>query len=277
MVTGSPTACASLALGVVLFTVALPAQEADYQRDVKTLLTGKCAACHGALKQESRLRLDAGKLILAGGESGAAIAPGDADASELIARVSSDDPDVRMPPEGEGERLTDEQIAILRRWIDAGAKFPADETIPPTPREHWAYQIPVRAELPNVADAAWQKNPIDAFLAAKHETLGLTRVEPAPKHVLLRRAYLDLIGLPPTREQLAAFLADDSPDAYKKVVDGLLASEQHGQRWGRHWMDVWRYSDWSGFRTKSATASGTSGAGAIGSSPRSTTTSPTTA
>ena len=115
------------------------------------------------------------------------------------------------------------------------------------PRKHWAFQPPERPAVPTVVSAAWVRNPIDAFLAAEHERLGLIPVAEAEKIVLLRRVHLDLIGLPPTPDELRAFLADTSPDAYERVVERLLASPQYGERWGRHWMDVWRYSDWDGF------------------------------
>lgn len=243
-----------LAASYVVFLAALAAglaaqaEEVDYERDVKPLLRAKCSACHGAIKQESGLRLDAAKLIEKGGDGGNVIKPGDAEASELIARVSSDDDSLRMPPADEGEPLSAEEVDLLRRWIDAGATAPVDEPIPPNPRDHWAYRPPVRPAVPQVNSAAWQANPIDAFLAARHEEQELTPVSPAPRHVLLRRVYLDLIGLPPTRDELAAFLADESSDAYEKVVDDLLARPAYGERWGRHWMDVWRYSDWSGYK-----------------------------
>src|SRR2546421_7297886 len=112
---------------------------------------------------------------------------------------------------------------------------------------HWAFAPPVRPPVPEVKNTGWVRNPVDAFVAAERERRGLTPRPEAPRHVLLRRVYLDLVGLPPTREELHAFLADTSPDAYEKVVDRLLASPRYSERWGRHWMDVWRYSDWAGY------------------------------
>src|SRR3954465_14928110 len=112
---------------------------------------------------------------------------------------------------------------------------------------HWAFAPPVRPPVPEVKNTGWVRNPVDAFVAAEHERRGLTPRPEPPRHVLLRRLYLDLVGLPPTRQELHAFLADERPDAYEKVVDRLLASSQYGERWGRHWMDVWRYSDPFGF------------------------------
>ncbi len=151
-----------------------------------------------------------------------------------------------MPPASEGEGLSGKEIALLRDWIDQGAAGPADEKPEPDPKDHWAFRAPVRPELPRLGGDARPRNPIDAFLAAARRNAGLTPQPPADRPTLLRRVYLDLVGLPPSREQLQAFLADTAPDAYERVVDRLLASPQYGERWGRHWMDIWRYSDWWG-------------------------------
>jgi hypothetical protein len=150
-----------------------------------------------------------------------------------------------MPPASEGEPLSPNDIALLKTWIDQGAAAPHEKP-PEDPRKHWAFRPPIRPALPAVRNAGWVRNPIDAFIAAAHDRHGLQPAPSADKTVLLRRVYLDLIGLPPTRAELHAFLADNSPDAYEKVVDRLLASAHYGERWGRHWMDVWRYSDWYG-------------------------------
>ncbi len=213
----------------------------DYLTQIKPIFAEKCAACHGPLKQESELRLDAAQLILTGGYSGPAIVPGHADESLLLQRVSANEDD-RMPPAGEGEPLKAEQITLLRQWINAGAIAPDDEEVLTDPSQHWAYQPPQRSEIP--ADDA---HPIDAFNNAKLAERNLQPAPQADKRTLLRRVYFDLIGLPPTPEQLQAFLNDDSPEAWNKVVDGLLGNPHYGERWGRHWMDVWRYSDWDGY------------------------------
>jgi hypothetical protein len=220
------------------------AGEVDYLTQVKPLLAAKCYSCHGALKQQAELRLETGALMLIGGDSGQAIVPGNADDSRIVARISADE-DQRMPPQDQGSPLTADEIALIRKWIDEGAEAP-DEATPTDPRKHWAFQKPVRPEVPHVQNSAWSRNPIDALLAAGHERQGLVPLDVAEKHVLLRRLYLDLIGLPPTREELHKFLADDSEDAYDKVVTHLLKHPGYGERWGRHWMDVWRYSDWYG-------------------------------
>ena len=222
------------------------AQLALYSEKIRPLLAEQCFSCHGGLKQEAGLRLDTVALMAEGGESGAVIAKGDPDKSLLFERVSDPDPASRMPPEGEGVPLSAEQLAMLSDWIKAGCPAPPDEKPEADPRDHWAFQPRVRPEVPAVKNTAWVKNPIDAFLAQKHEQAGITPQPEAPRHVLVRRLYLDLIGLPPQPEELAAIEADTSADWYEKLVEKLLADPRHGERWGRHWMDVWRYADWWG-------------------------------
>ena len=218
----------------------------DYLKQIKPILSAKCYSCHGALKQDGELRLETRSLMLQGGDSGEVIVLGKADESLLIERITAGE-DERMPPSQEGGALKSEEIALIRKWINQGAHSPPEET-PNDPHEHWAYKIPVRAEVPHVKNTDWVSNPVDAFLAIQHEEMGLVPVAAADKSILLRRVYLDLIGLPPTQQQLQAFLEDDSVDRYEKVVRKLLESPRYGERWGRHWMDIWRYSDWSGYR-----------------------------
>ncbi len=226
-------------------------RDVDYLRDIKPILTGHCGQCHGALRQKANLRLDAGVLILKGGDSGEVVEPGDSDASLLLEYIlpDGDDPP-QMPPEGQGTPLDEKQIALIKAWINAGAKVPQDEEIPADPRKHWSFQPIQRPAIPQTEGKPVDGNPIDAFIQAKHAEHELTARPRARNEILLRRVYLDLIGLPPTREELHQFLADDSPDAYEKVVDRLLESPHYGERWGRHWMDVWRYSDWAGYRAE---------------------------
>ncbi|MSR57528.1 MAG: DUF1549 domain-containing protein [Planctomycetaceae bacterium] len=227
----------------------LPAAEpVDYARQVKPLLTKRCYACHGALKSQAGLRLDTAASALKGGDGGPAVEPGQAAESLLIKAITGVDGVRQMPPPGEGERLSVEEVAIVRAWVDQGAAAPADEQPQPDPRTHWAFQRVERPAIPQVHDPAWVRNPIDAFVAAKHERQGLRPTTPAAKGALLRRVSLDLIGLPPTRDELHAFQSDMDEDAYERVVDRLLDSPQYGERWARHWMDVWRYSDWYGRR-----------------------------
>ncbi len=219
----------------------------DYLTQIKPLLQSRCYACHGSLKQEANLRLDTVQLIKKGGDSGDIIAEGDKAASSvLIERVSTTDVANRMPPEHEGEKLAPAQVELLRKWIAAGAPAPEDEQPELDPREHWSFRPIVRPLIPTGLPGEWANNSIDAFIAQKHVQNHLTpQVEP-PRVVLLRRLTLDLIGLPPTAEEIAAFEADASPDWYEKAVERLLADPRHGERWARHWMDVWRFSDWSG-------------------------------
>ena len=222
-----------------------PAEETSiYQSKVKPILHERCYACHGSLKQEGDLRVDTAASAKRGGASGAAIKPGDIDGSELLTRVTSTDMSVRMPPEG--EPLKPEQIAAIKQWIAEGALAPEDEVPESDPHDHWAFKTPVRPPVPTVGNVEWSLNPIDAFVAHKHEQKGLVPQPLTEKRLWLRRVTLDLIGLPPTVAEQEAFLADTSPEAYNTVVSRLLDSPQYGERWGRHWMDIWRYSDWWG-------------------------------
>ena len=222
------------------------AHRSVYREKLKPLLASRCFSCHGGLKQEAGLRLDTVELMLEGGDSGAIISKENPATSLILSRVSDPDPVSRMPPEGEGEPLTPEQLSLLKDWIVAGAPAPADEKPEADPRDHWAFQPRTRPAVPAVTAAAWVKNPIDAFLANGYEHNGLTPQPEAQRSVLIRRLYLDLIGLPPTAAQLALLESDQSPDWYTQLVDQLLADPQHGVRWARHWMDIWRFSDWWG-------------------------------
>jgi mono/diheme cytochrome c family protein len=233
-----------LALAIAAIPAAAQAAAApvDYARDVKPLLKARCWACHGVLKQEGGLRLDTAELARKGGEDGRVLVPGNPGGSELVRRVQAKLDDGRMPPEG--QPLTGEQISLLSRWISAGATGPADEKPAQDPRRHWAFQIPARRPAPRVAAAL--SNPIDAFFADQQQHHGLAPLADADKPTQLRRLYWDLIGLPPTVAELRDFLDDRRPDAWERVVDRLLTNPHYGERWGRHWMDVWRYSDWYG-------------------------------
>ena len=221
-------------------------QLAIYSEKIRSLLAERCFSCHGGLKQEAGLRLDTVSLMLEGGESGGVVTQGDPDASLILERVSDPDPATRMPPEGEGEPLSAEQLAMVRDWIKAGCPAPADEKPEADPKSHWAFQPRVRPEVPAVKNTSWVRNPIDAFLAEAHEQAGVVPQPEPPRNVLIRRVSLDLIGLPPQPEELAALEADASADWYETLVEKLLADPRHGERWGRHWMDIWRYSDWWG-------------------------------
>ena len=217
---------------------------AEYLTRIKPVFKERCYACHGALKQEGGLRLDTAAAVLQGGESGAAIKRDEPAASPLLARITTTDLTERMPPEG--EPLKPEQIEAIRQWIAGGTLAPEHEVGETDPREHWAFKTPVRPPVPVVANPDGNHNPIDAFISARHAEQGLTPQPLADKRVWLRRVSLDLIGLPPTREEQEAFLKDQSPEASDTVVTRLLNSPHYGERWGRHWMDIWRYSDWWG-------------------------------
>ena len=179
------------------------------------------------------------------------VVPGKPDASPLVERIASADQSHRMPPEG--HPLKPEEIARIRDWIAQGVKVPADDTPELDPRDHWSFRTPQRPPVPAVAPPRTIggrpfaiANPIDAFVAAKWHEHNLKPVNAADRKLLLRRVYLDLVGLPPSAAEIDAFMKDASPDAYEKVVDKLLASPQYGERWGRHFLDIWRYSDWWG-------------------------------
>lgn len=220
--------------------------EPDYLRSVKPLLQRHCYACHGALKQKGGLRLDTAGALLKGGESGPAAIPGDAGRSVLLERVQSTDPDEHMPPKHEGENLSPAQVALLGAWIASGAAAPPDEKPEPDPRDHWAFRPRVRPPLPASADSRWTRTPVDAFVSAQHARMGLRPAPEAPRELLLRRLFLDLVGMPPSAEEAAAANATAADVWYEQTVERLLADPRYGERWGRHWMDVWRYSDWWG-------------------------------
>jgi mono/diheme cytochrome c family protein len=229
-----------------------------FETRVRPILASNCYSCHTD-KKSGGLRVDSRVGLLAGGESGPAIVPGRPDESLLIRAVSHADPDLEMPLGG--AKLKDNQIADLRYWIQAMAAFwPAEDaaktspqapaaakfTIRPEQRQFWSFQPIRRPAPPAVKDQGWVKDPVDRFILAKLEEKGLKPAAAADRRTLIRRAYFDLTGLPPTPEQVEAFEADPSPNAFAKVVDRLLASPQYGERWGRHWLDVARYADGSG-------------------------------
>lgn len=234
-----------LLVGLIVAVGAHAAQaEVQYLTQIKPILQSRCYSCHSALRKKSGLRVDTAALLAAGGDSGVAISPGKSDESLLVDMLTGE-LGLRMPPEGEGEPLSEEQVDLFKRWIDEGASAPAEQP-PADPRDHWAFQPPVRPAVPEAA-AAPGGNAIDAFLADAHRAAGVTPLDEADRSVLLRRVTFDLTGLPPTPEEMQSYLNDPSPQAYETVVDQLLARPQHGERWARHWMDVWRYSDWSGY------------------------------
>lgn len=230
---------------MLMFSFAFVSEDTvDYQKQVRHVLQDRCVACHGALRQEGGLRLDTAAAAIKGGDSGAAIQPGKVAESALLERIAAQDLSVRMPPEG--EPLKPEEMSAIRLWIEQGANAPADEVPESDPLDHWAFQSPVRPVVPAAENPEWAGNPIDGFIAAMHLKKGLRAQPAADRRTWLRRVSLDLTGLPPTLSEMDSFISDQSPEAFDKVVDRLLASPQYGERWGRHWMDIWRYSDWWG-------------------------------
>ena len=193
------------------------------------------------------LRLDSSKA-LEGGLSGKAILPGKSADSLLVKMIGGQIEGKRMPMTG--DPLSDEQIALIRRWIDDGASWPGESAGASEPdQKHWAYVPPVRPSLPNVKNKSWVRNPIDQFVLARLEKEGLQPSLEADRARLIRRLSLDLIGLPPSIEEVDAFIADKKPDAYEKLVERLLASPHYGERWARHWLDLARYADSHGYES----------------------------
>jgi len=240
-----------LSLAVATAGAAAPAKPAatsvDFAKEIQPIFAERCYECHGEKKQKSSFRLDVMTTAFAGGESGKpAIVAGKSSESGLIRHVTSTDPDEMMPPKG--DRLTAVQIATLKKWIDAGANWPEQaDSKEAKQKRHWAFKAPVKPAVPAVKNRAWIRNSIDNFILAKLEKEKLSPSPEADKVTLLRRLYLDLIGLPPKPEEVDAFLGDSSKDAYKKVVEELLASAHYGERWGRHWLDAARYADSDGY------------------------------
>ncbi len=225
----------------------------DFARDIQPILAAKCYACHGPEKQKSGLRLDQKNSALAGGDDGQVIRPGHSAESPLIKSVAGLNPDKLMPPKG--ERLTDRQVSLLRAWIDAGAPWPDQPSAlnpPLSTAHHWAFKAPVLPAPPKTKNSRWIRNPIDAFVLSRLEK---ERVKPSPEAdriTLIRRLSLDLLGLPPSPEDVAAFLNDLRSDAYEQLVDRLLGSPHFGEQWGRHWLDLARYADSDGYEKDTA-------------------------
>jgi Skp family chaperone for outer membrane proteins len=207
------------------------------------IIEHNCLACHGSVKSGG-LDLRERVTALNGGSKGPAIIPGKSNDSLLI-KIIEGNGDLRMPP---NKKLSPDEIKILRDWIDQGVKWPEKSSTSVNFKNGWwAFQPPSRPAVPVVKNKNWMRNPIDAFIMRKMEEKGILPVQPASKLALVRRVYFDLIGLPPTPEQVNAFLEDESPNAYEKLIDQLLSSPHYGERWGRHWLDVARYADTGGY------------------------------
>jgi len=222
----------------------------DFARDIKPIFRDACFKCHGPEKDKGGFSLATRARAMEGGDEGVGIISGNSTASPLVHRIAALDQDIAMPPEG--ERLTPEQVGLIRAWIDQGAAWPesADEIDPRVAKaaSHWAFKPLKRPPLPERQNA-WVRSPIDAFILRKLDEAGLSPAPPATKEALLRRVSFDLTGLPPAPEEIAAFVNDTGAEAFAKVVDRLLASPAYGERWARHWLDVVRYADSGGYET----------------------------
>ena len=217
-----------------------------FERQIRPLLANKCYQCHSRQSKKTKggLLLDSPEGLLKGGDSGELFVTGDPDKSLLIKAVRYKDEDLRMPPDG--EKLTDAQVADLEAWVKMGAPLPGADLqegkIKASARTHWAFQPVQQPTVPNVKNQSWVQSPVDAFILAKLEPTEMQPAQPANKRTLIRRATYDLIGLPPSPEEVAAFVADESSNAFATVVDRLLGSKHYGERWGRHWLDVARFA-----------------------------------
>lgn len=233
-------------------TQAAPHAESDakgvefFESQIRPLLADNCYQCHSRQSKKTKggLLLDSPEGLLKGGDSGELFVTGDPDKSLLVKAVSYKDKDLRMPPDD--KKLTDVQIAAVEAWVKMGSPLPrvdvrADK-IKANARTHWAFQPVKQPAIPAVKNQGWVQSPVDAFILAKLEAAGMQPTDPADKRTLIRRATYDLIGLPPSAEEVEAFEADQSPNAFATVVDRLLDSKHYGERWGRHWLDVARYA-----------------------------------
>jgi hypothetical protein len=214
----------------------------DYNREIRPILSSHCFQCHGPDARKRKglgkpLRLDTAEGAYTDLGGYAAIVRGNAEESEMIRRIASDDADEVMPPRSTGKRMSAREVELLRRWVRQGAPYAT----------HWSYVNPVRPRLPDVRDGAWPRNAIDRFVLARLEREGLAPSAEADRHALIRRVSLDLTGLPPTPDEVERFVRDPNPDAYERLVDRLLARPSYGEHWGRMWLDLARYADSAGY------------------------------
>jgi len=230
-----------------------PADAAFFENRVRPVLVERCYKCHShdADRVKGGLMLDTHEGLMHGGDTGPAIVPGKPQDSLLVEAIHYTNDDLQMPPKG--DKLSDQQVADLTEWIRRGAPDPRTGVAKGSSlayggvgRQHWSFLPVTKPAIPSVSDPAWCRNPIDNFVLARLEDNGMKPNPPADKHALIRRVTFDLIGLPPSEDEVRDFLEDDSPDAYTKVVDRLLASPHYGERWARYWLDVARFADTKG-------------------------------
>jgi len=214
----------------------LAANPVDFAREIRPILSDNCYQCHGpdGAERKAELRLD----LKSGALASAIVVPGSPEKSEVIRRISSSDPDERMPPPDSGRYLTPSQKNLLRQWIKEGAVW----------EEHWSFVAVKRPEVPNVSSSAIRENEIDSFIQQKLVSMGMSPSPQADRETLIRRVTLDLIGLPPTLEEIDAFLHDEAPGAYERVVDRLLTSSRYGEHMALDWLDAARYADTDGYQ-----------------------------
>ncbi|MCX6619665.1 MAG: DUF1549 domain-containing protein, partial [Acidobacteria bacterium] len=214
------------------------AKPVDFQREIRPILSENCFQCHGpdSASRMSGLRLDTKDAVLEARKRGAAVVPGKPAESLLYQRISIANKARRMPPASSHKRLTDQQIALLKRWIEQGAPW----------KEHWAFRAPVKPAPPAVRDAAWTQTPIDRFILARLEKQTLAPAPTADRRTLIRRVALDLTGLPPTLAEIQAYVKDLTPGSYERMVDHFLASPHYGEHRARYWLDEARYGDTHG-------------------------------
>ncbi|MBL8221304.1 MAG: PSD1 domain-containing protein [Bryobacterales bacterium] len=237
-------------LAVAVWTASSVCAAGLYPSEIKPLLEKNCLACHNAKVKQGGFDLSTREALLAGSEHGKVVLPGNPEGSQLyklVAHVA----DPGMP--FQGKKLPAEAIAKFAEWIRAGVPYgdsaeEAEAEFAAEAQKHWAFRKPVKLAAPKVTRTGWAANTVDAFLAVEHAKKGLTPLAEANKATLIRRAYLDLTGLAPSEEAVRAFVADKNPKAYEALIDRLLDSPQYGEQWGRHWLDIWRYSDWYGYR-----------------------------
>jgi cytochrome c553 len=261
----------SLAALIVCSTLAHSAQSAEdevakpsaeqvqfFESKVRPVLVENCLKCHGPDKQKSNLRLDSLSAALTGGDMGAAVVPGKPEESLLVTAIRHDDDTLKMPP---SKKLAPQQIADLTRWVQIGSPWPGGTVaaaggagtrkgafeITDKDRAHWAFQPVRRPIVPSVSNPAWIRNTVDTFILSGLDANGLRPNPPASKHELVRRAYYALTGLPPTPQDVDAFLTDPAPDAYESLIDRLLSSPRYGEKWARHWLDLVRFAETNSF------------------------------